>query len=145
MILTVIAYYSTNIKARENSFMTVSAYKKTIKATETPKEIEKRVMSQVTARLERVCDLYDNSEDKKRSLNEDVRQAVQDNQVLWITFKSDLMSDGNELSDELKASLISLAHFVGKQSDLVMQGEGQIRPLVDVNRNIIVGLSGKNG
>jgi len=125
--------------------MSVSAYKKTIKNTENPRDIERRILGQVTGKLENFVEEFDKSENKSSMLTTEIREAIWDNQRLWINVKADLMSPGNMLPDQLKGDLISLAIFIDKQSWLVMKGEGEIEPLIDVNKKIIAGLSGKAG
>ncbi|NDV50788.1 flagellar biosynthesis regulator FlaF [Salipiger sp. PrR003] len=123
--------------------MSVSAYKKTIRNTETPREIERRIMSRITNKLSKVQADFDKADNLKQAITADVREAIYENQQLWITVKADLMADGNQLSAQLRADLISLAMWVDRQSDAVLGGEGRIAPLIEVNQNIMNGLSGK--
>ncbi|EPX78021.1 flagellar biosynthesis regulator FlaF [Salipiger mucosus] len=123
--------------------MSVSAYKKTIKNTETPRDIERRIISQVTTRLTQVQEDFDAAEQRRFAITNEIREAVYDNQRLWITLKADLMAEENKLSPELRADLISLSMWVDKQCTSVLNGEGTIAPLIEVNQNIINGLSAK--
>jgi flagellar biosynthesis activator protein FlaF len=125
--------------------MSLSAYKKTIKNTESPRDIERRILSQVTSDLEAIKDSVDGAQadDRKSAITPEVRKALWDNQKLWITVKADLMAPENGLTSEIKADLISLAHWVDKQTSEILKGEGVVEPLIEVNRNIINGLSGR--
>jgi flagellar biosynthesis activator protein FlaF len=125
--------------------MSLSAYKKTIKNTESPRDIERRILSQVTSDLEAIRDSVDGVEadDRKSAITPSIRKALWDNQKLWITVKADLMSPENQLTPEVKADLISLAHWIDKQTSEILNGEGTVEPLIEVNRNIINGLSGR--
>ena len=125
--------------------MSLSAYKKTIKNTEQPRDIERRILSQVTSDLEAVKASIDDidASERKSAITPDVRKALWDNQKLWITVKADLMAPENQLAPSLKADLISLAHWIDKQTSEILKGEGTVEPLIEVNRNIINGLSGR--
>jgi len=71
----------------------------------------------------------------------DWHQAILWNRRLWLALQGDLATEGNGLPDELKARLISVAIWVDKHSRKVMKGEGDLTPLIDVNRNIMGGLA----
>ena len=126
--------------------MSLSAYKTTIKNTESPRDIERRILSQVTSGLEAVKHLVDDLEpdQRKAAITPDIRKALWDNQMFWITIKADLMAPENSLSGNVKADLISISLWIDKQTSEVMKGEGTIETLIEVNRNIINGLSGRS-
>lgn len=69
-------------------------------------------------------------------------RAVTDNQRLWGALAEDLMSEGNALPVQLRASLISLAEFVRKHTMAVLGGRAGVAPLVDINTMIMKGLRG---
>ena len=52
----------------------------------------------------------------------------------------DVASPDNDLADDLKAQLISLAIWVDKHSSKVLHGDGSVEPLIAVNRAIMEGL-----
>lgn len=121
--------------------MSVNAYKKTIRATEDPRDIERRVLSKITASLQSHAVEFDKAEDKRALLTNEVREAIWDNQKFWMTVKSDLRSSENQLGPELRAELISIAIFIDTASSEVLAGNAKIGPLVEINDNIIKGLS----
>lgn len=126
--------------------MSIAAYKRTISETESPRQIERRVLSQVTAELERYSQDYDQAEkptDKLAILSSGLRDSLWRNERVWIALKNDLVESQNAFSPELKASLISLAIWVETHTCGVLSGKQKIRPLVDINRSIIRGLSGQ--
>lgn len=126
--------------------MSIAAYKRTISDTETPRQIERRVLAQVTADLERKCSEFDNSKqriDRLQCLADGLRYDVWKNEKIWLTFKADLADAGNSMNPTLKASLLSIAIWVERHSQGVMAGAKDILPLVEVNRSIIQGLDGK--
>jgi flagellar protein FlaF len=62
---------------------------------------------------------------------------------VWATFKMDLMEKENNLTPDLRAALVSLAIWVEKHTQGVLSGDRKVKPLVDINRNIIDGLGGR--
>lgn len=125
--------------------MSISAYKRTIRETEGPRQIERRVLTRVTNRLEEHCEAFDGSDaspDRLALLSFGLRDALNENQRIWRAFRTDLSDPSNSLPPELRAALISISHWVDRQSGQAMGGKGNIRALVDVNRSIIAGLSG---
>jgi flagellar protein FlaF len=49
--------------------------------------------------------------------------------------------EDNVLPDETRAGIISLAIWVDKNSRKMLRGEAKIKPLIDVNRLIMEGMS----
>ncbi len=72
----------------------------------------------------------------------EVARAVTDNQRLWLTLAEDLMSDANQMPDELRGSLLSLAEFVRKHTMAVLASRASVDALVDINTAIMKGLRG---
>jgi flagellar protein FlaF len=64
--------------------------------------------------------------------------------MVWLTFKMDLVEQNNGLNPDLRASILSLAAWVEKQTQGVLSGEKSVKPLIDINRSIIDGLSGRS-
>lgn len=128
--------------------MSISAYKRTIRDTEQPRQIERRILARLTGQLEANIDNFDTTEDKIERLgllSSGLRDILLDNNKVWMMMKHDLARVDNTMPDELKAGLISLALWVERQTNLVMGGRGKIAPLVNINRSIVDGLSGKRG
>ncbi len=126
--------------------MGLTAYKRTISHTESPRQIERRILQQVTAELEKVQKEFDEAEqrfEKLQLLANGARNSLWKNERIWISLKMDLMENDNKLDENLRASLISLAVWVEGHTQAVMAGGKNIRPLIEVNRSIIDGLSGR--
>lgn len=70
-------------------------------------------------------------------------KAASETVELWTTLAADLAEDGNALSEQLRASLISLAIFAIRQGHMVMSGERQPDTLIEVNMSIMKGLRGE--
>ena len=45
------------------------------------------------------------------------------------------------LPKQLRASIISISIWVGRHSSQVARGEEEVQPLIDINKNIMEGLS----
>lgn len=126
--------------------MSIAAYKRTISETESPRQIERRVLSQVTAELESYSQEYDQAEkplEKLAILSSGLRDVLWRNERIWIALKNDLAEPRNTLPPELKASLISLALWVENHTRGVLSGSQKTRPLIEINKSIIRGLSGQ--
>ncbi|SFE85250.1 flagellar protein FlaF [Sulfitobacter brevis] len=126
--------------------MSVAAYKRTISHTEAPRQIERRLLAQVTSELEQQYRAFDEAEqrfDRLQLLADGLRHTLWKNQMIWMTFKMDLSSKDNKMTPDLRASLLSLAIWVDKHTQGVMAGGKTVRPLIDINRSIIDGLGGK--
>ena len=112
--------------------MSVQTYQNAQTATETPRQTEYRLFAQVTRSL---------IEADKADYPTKAR-AVNWNRRMWLALQADCASDSNQLPDEVRAGIISLAIWVDKHSRLVLRHEGDIFPLVEVNRSIMDGLMG---
>lgn len=126
--------------------MSVAAYKRTISHTEAPRQIERRILAQVTSELEQQFQAFDNTDDKLERLQilaDGLRNSLWRNQKVWTAFKMDLAQSDNALSPDLRASLLSLAAWVDTHTTGVMSGARKVKPLIDINRSIIDGLSGR--
>ncbi|MDG1168831.1 MAG: flagellar biosynthesis regulator FlaF [Sulfitobacter sp.] len=127
--------------------MSVAAYKRTISHTEAPRQIERRILAQVTSELEQQFEAFDKAErklDRLQVLAGGLRDSLWKNQMVWLTFKMDLVEQNNGLNPDLRASILSLAAWVEKQTQGVLSGEKSVKPLIDINRSIIDGLSGRS-
>ena len=126
--------------------MGIIAYKRTISDTEGPRQIERRVLAETTARLEQFLDFHRSERmiGKLSILANGLREAIWANQQIWSAFKYDLAAEHNSLPPGLRATLISLAIWVENHSAQVMKGNEELSPLIDINRTIIRGLSGES-
>lgn len=116
--------------------MSVSAYKKTIKETESPRKIEQRIFSRITGELEKIQENTD-------ILQPEVKSALWENQRLWMTLRADIVLPDNGLPPALRAQLISIGIWVDNHTQKVLRGEGKVEDLVEVNKSIIKGLKGE--
>ncbi len=112
--------------------MTLKAYQKAQAAAESPRHTEHRLFGQVTGALI----------DAQRAglTGGRLAEAIDWNRRLWSTLAIDCMHEGNQLTRELRAQIVSLSIFVTKYSSQVMQDGASLEPLIDINRTIMEGL-----
>jgi len=125
--------------------MSVSAYKSVIRENEAPRQIERRVFAKITSELEKHAEDFDYSDtylERLEILSSGFRAALLDNLKLWSALKFDLASANNALPPALRASLMSIAIWVERQTSEITGGETGALDLVDVNRSILDGLAG---
>lgn len=123
-----------------------AAYKRTLAETESPRQIERRVMSRLTGELERYQSQFDGAPDPAARLTllaDGLSQAIWENQRLWQGFVVDLSDPENALPASLRAAMISIGLWVERHSQLALRGAAGIGALIEVNRNIIRGLAGE--
>ncbi|MFC7335254.1 flagellar biosynthesis regulator FlaF [Rhodocista pekingensis] len=111
--------------------MSVAAYRQSMRDTVSPRQLEHRVFSQVTAELE-VCTRQPDAFATIR--------AVDRNRRLWGALVTDLAEPDNLLPDSLKAGLISLGLWVNRYSSEVLTEGRPLTPLIEVNRTVMQGL-----
>ena len=124
--------------------MSVAAYKRTIRESESPKQIEARVFARITGDISRFKSAYDaaqNREDRIAILADGLRNALAENQRLWIVLRDDLSDEGNALPPALRGQLLSIALWVERQTAQVMGGYPGLSALIDVNSSILAGLN----
>ena len=115
--------------------MSIAGYQ-TAQGTEDPRKTEYRLFAQVTRALMNV--------EESDSLDADFREAIEWNRRMWNALEIDLASDANSLPDALKAQLISVAMWVERHSAMALRGEGEVDPLITVNRSVMEGLGAES-
>lgn len=127
--------------------MSVAAYKNNIRETESPRDIERRILLQLAGEMDRNAAAYDAAQDASeriRILSEGLRETLAENIRFWSALKMDLADPDNKLAPPLRAALISLALWVERQSSAVIGGEKGVAALVSTNRAIAAGLAGQS-
>jgi len=125
--------------------MGIAAYKSVIRESETPRQIERRILTRITGALIQNAEEYDNeisSERRLEILYNGLGENLIENQLFWSMLKNDLSSTKNSHTTSLKASLLSIALWVERETNSVMGGSAGVGDLVAVNQNIISGLAG---
>ena len=113
--------------------MSLKAYQATQKANESTSQTEYRLFADVTRAL------IDSQTLSK--LDSKLHDALHWNRQLWSTLATDCAVEGNRLPKQLRASIISISIWVGKYSSQVARGEEDLKALIDINKNIMEGLS----
>ena len=69
-------------------------------------------------------------------------EAVYANRKLWNILLLDVTGDGNELPQKLRAEIVSIGLFVQRHSAKILDGSGNVEPLIEINTSIMRGLRG---
>ena len=115
--------------------MSINAYQTNQRAGETPREIEYRLFAQITRDLIEAKEAHEKGE-----LTIAILKALDRNNELWEALAADLLEPTNQLPESLRGQLLSIALFVERHTIACRRMKGAIKPLIDVNRNIMGGL-----
>ncbi|OWU83198.1 hypothetical protein ATO6_20375 [Oceanicola sp. 22II-s10i] len=124
--------------------MSIAAYKRTIRESESPRQIEARVFARITGDLNRHRDAFAaarSGEDRLALMADGLGRTLTENQKLWTLLRDDLASSGNQLPPQLRAQLLSIALWVERHTLKVLAGQASINALIDVNTHILAGLT----
>lgn len=116
--------------------MSLNAYRRAQEISATPRNTEYRLMNQVTAELIAARDAG--------LKGPELMPALHHNRTVWNTFGTLCASSDNQLPEELRARLISIAMWVDRHTSDVVRGRESIEDLIHINRAIIEGLSSEN-
>src|SRR6185503_11733127 len=116
--------------------MSLQAYQKTQRQSETPRDAEYRLFGQVTHALIE-------AEKAGRSDFRRVADALDWNRRLWSTLATDCASEGNQLPRNVRAQIISLSLWVSRFSSEAVRSRASLEPLIEVNRAIMQGLASR--
>jgi flagellar biosynthesis activator protein FlaF len=114
--------------------MSVRAYQQAAQRSEPPRDLEYRLLGEVTRALIDAAAL-DPTDFAGRI------DALDWNRRVWSALANDCASDGNALPAPVRAQIISLSIWVGRHTSAVMRREAEIEALIDVNRAIMQGLA----
>lgn len=109
-----------------------AAYSNVQSTTESPQQIEYRLLGQVTSAMRKA---QEDSATLQDRLN-----AVLWNAKVWDAFLCDLSEPGNHLPEPLRKSLIQLARWVAQETELAIEGKAELTAMINVNRQIMEGL-----
>jgi len=113
--------------------MSLQAYQQTATRVESPRELEYRLFAQVTLALMEAS----RADPNDMAVRID---ALDWNRRVWTVLADDCANPGNKLPAPLRASIISLALWVGRHTSAVIRRQEQFEPLIEVNRLIMQGL-----
>ena len=112
--------------------MTLKTYQNTQRIAETSRESEYRLFGQVTGAL---IDVH-----KQQATGGTLVDAIDWNRRLWRALAADCSDDGNQLTREVRAKIVSLSLFINKYSKQVMRDGASVEPLIEINRSVMQGL-----
>ena len=70
--------------------------------------------------------------------------ALSDNARLWTTLAADVAQGTNALPKDLRARIFWLAEFTTQTTHKLMQGEGDVGILIEINASILQGLHNRD-
>lgn len=112
--------------------MSVSAYQRTRSISETARATEYRLMSQITGEM---IDARDRGLRGAAMIG-----PLHRNRELWSVFADACGAPGNQLPQELCATIISLGIWVDRFTSDVVVGHQPVDALISVNRTVLEGL-----
>lgn len=115
--------------------MSLRAYQQAAQRAEHPRDLEYRLLGEVTRALMDAAAL--DPKDFKGRID-----ALDWNRRVWAALANDCAMDGNNLPQAVRAQIISISIWVGRHTSAVMRREATIEPLIDINRTIMQGLAG---
>jgi Flagellar biosynthesis regulator FlaF len=117
--------------------MSLRAYQQAATRAEAPRDAEYRLFGQVTRALIAASEAP--ASDIATRID-----AIDWNRRLWSTLARDCAEPGNQLPAEVRASIISLSLFVGRNSSEVMRGEDTFDTLIEINKIMMQALGQKS-
>ena len=115
--------------------MSHDAYRAAQKSNQSPRDTEYRAFTEATRRLIAACEKEADFAARAR--------AVHDNRQLWGALADDCARGDNALPPETRAGIISLSLWVVRFSKDALRTGESLEPLIDINKTIMAGLSGK--
>ena len=119
----------------ESQRMSLAAYQRTAQYTETPRNIEARLLGDVCREL---TTLSQPGAEKNR-----LREALDWNRRVWNTLTLDCANPENPLPAQVRANVVSLGLWVSRYTEEAMWNDADIAPLIDINQAMIKGLMGR--
>ncbi|MBI5264100.1 MAG: flagellar biosynthesis regulator FlaF [Bradyrhizobium sp.] len=115
-----------------------TAYARVATTTASPREIEAQVLLKAANKLQQAVDNAD-------PISDQTKQALLYNRKLWTIFLSEAMRDENPQPLDVRQRIANISMFVLTQTAALQVSPqfDHFRPLIEINRNIAAGLSGK--
>ncbi len=116
--------------------MAQSAYSVTATSVRTPRGTEYDAIAKITGRLKA-------STTSTATSFAGLVRALHDNRRLWTLLAADVSDDDNQLPKDVRAQIFYLAEFVSQHTSKVLQKQGDVEVLIDINSAILRGLKPK--
>lgn len=113
--------------------MSLAAYRRVQTIAEHPRATEWRLVGEITREMSEAW--------QAGARGASLMPALHRNREMWSTFSAACATSGNALPTDLRAGLVSLALWVDRHTSDVVAGREPIDALLDVNRDLLEGLS----
>jgi flagellar protein FlaF len=115
-----------------------NAYARVASTTASPRDIEAQTLLKAANKLQEAINNAD-------PLSDQTRQALLYNRKLWTIFLSEAMREGNPQPLDVRQKIANIAVFVLSQTSALQLSPqfDHFQPLIEINRNIAAGLSGR--
>ena|SRR3954463_3995772 len=115
-----------------------NAYARVATTTASPRDIEAQTLLKAANKLQEAINNND-------PLSEQTRQALMYNRKLWTIFLSEAMREGNPQPLDVRQKIANIGVFVLSQTAALQLSPqfDHFKPLIEINRNIAAGLSGR--
>ena len=115
-----------------------SAYARVATTTATPRDVEAQTLLKAAMKLQDAMNSAD-------PLSEQTTHALMFNRKLWTIFLSEAMRDSNPQPIDVRQKIANISVFVLSQTAALQMSPqfDHFRPLIEINRNIAAGLSGR--
>jgi len=114
------------------------AYARVANTTSSPRDIEAQALLKAANKLQAIVT-------NEHATSEQISEALMFNRKLWAIFLSDVLRDENQQPLQVRQNIANLGIFVLSQT-MALQISPQvehIKPLIEINRNLAAGLSGR--
>jgi|SRR3954471_19245437 flagellar protein FlaF len=114
------------------------AYARIAQTTASPRDIEAQALLKAARKLQ---DILSNQNHSETEFDE----ALLFNRKLWSIFVGDALNDANPESQEIRQNIANIGIFVLTQCAAlkVQPDASKLQSMIDINRNIAAGLSGR--
>lgn len=114
------------------------AYARVANSTASPRDIEAQALLMAANKLQ---DVMTNSEATRAQIT----HALMFNRKLWSVFLGDALDDSSPQPIDVRQKIVNISMFVLSHTMAlqVLPRPDEIKPLIDINRNIAAGLSGR--
>jgi flagellar protein FlaF len=114
------------------------AYTRVANATGSPRELEASALLMAANKLQAVMN-------NANATFEQMSEALLFNRKLWTIFLSETQREGNPQPLEVREKVANIGIFVLSHTAAVQisRQRHQVKPLIDINRNIAAGLAGR--
>jgi flagellar protein FlaF len=115
-----------------------NAYARVATTTASPRDIEAQTLLKAANKLQEAINNND-------PLSDQTRQALMYNRKLWTIFLSEAMREGNPQPIDVRQKIANIGVFVLSQTAALQLSPqfDHFKPLIEINRNIAAGLSGR--